>query len=43
MYLEGVLLDSTAYSYVGTAVAYIPANNGKLYTCGGERINFDIY
>jgi len=43
MYINGVRISNTAYSNTGTALTYIPANNGSNTLVTGDRIQFDYY
>ena len=43
MYWGGVLLPKDSYSYLGTTVTYIPANNEGETFIAGDRIDFRIY
>lgn len=39
MYRNGVLLTNACYSFVGTALTYVPASNGGQAMINGDRIN----
>ncbi len=43
MYINGVRISNTAYSNTGTALTYVPANNGSYALVTGDRIQLDYY
>jgi hypothetical protein len=43
MYINGIRISNTAYSHTGTALTYVPANNGSYALASGDRIQFDYY
>jgi hypothetical protein len=43
MYINGVRISNIAYSNTGTALTYIPANNGSYALVSGDRIQIDYY
>ena len=43
MYINGVRVLKNAYSNIGTALTYVPANNGSYVLVAGDRINFEYY
>jgi hypothetical protein len=43
MYVNGIRISNTAYSWSGTTLIYIPANNGNYTLVGTERIQFDYH
>ncbi|WP_163379669.1 hypothetical protein, partial [Cyclobacterium sp. SYSU L10401] len=43
MYVNGIRISNTAYSVVGTALTYNPANNGSYTLAAGDRIQMDFY
>ena len=43
MYINGIRISNTAYSKIGTALTYIPANNGSYALLVSDRIQFDYY
>jgi len=43
MYINGIRISKTAYSNTGTALTYVPANNGSYALVVGDRIQLDYY
>jgi len=43
MFINGIRISNTAYTNTGTALTYIPANNGSYALVIGDRIEFDYY
>ena len=43
IFVNGVLISQTAHSRVGTAVTYIPANNGAYSLTAGDRVQLYYY
>ena len=43
MFLNGVRISNTAYSFSGTTLTYNPTNNGGYALSAGDRIQFDYY
>jgi len=43
MYINGIRISNTAYTSTGTALTYIPANNGSYALVIGDRVEFDYY
>ncbi|MDB5156435.1 MAG: hypothetical protein JWR50_1142, partial [Mucilaginibacter sp.] len=43
MYINGIRITNTAYSVSGTALSYVPANNGSYAVSVNDRIQFDYY
>lgn len=43
MYINGVRISNTAYSYAGKALTYDPLNNGSYSLVTGDRIQFDYF
>jgi hypothetical protein len=43
MYINGVRISNSAYTVTGSALTYIPANNGSYSLVAGDRIQFDYY
>jgi hypothetical protein len=43
MFINGVRISNTAYSFASTTVTYNPANNGGYTLSAGDRIQFDYY
>jgi trimeric autotransporter adhesin len=41
MYINGIRISNTAYSTTGTALTYVPANNGAYVLVAGDRIQMD--
>ncbi|MFA5972921.1 MAG: hypothetical protein WC780_11260 [Lentimicrobiaceae bacterium] len=41
MYINGVRISNTAYSFVGVSLTYNPTNNGSYVLTAGDRIQFD--
>jgi hypothetical protein len=43
MYINGIRISNSAYSWSGTTLTYLPANNGSYTLTAGDRIQFDYY
>ena len=43
MYINGIRISNTAYSFTGTTLTYNPSNNGSYTLVAGDRIQFDYY
>jgi len=43
MYVNGIRISNTAYSWSGTTLTYVPANNGGYALSSGDRIQFDYF
>jgi hypothetical protein len=43
MYINGIRISNTAYSFTGTTLTYNAANNGTYALVAGDRIQFDYY
>ncbi|TDE07231.1 beta strand repeat-containing protein [Flavobacterium sandaracinum] len=43
MYVNGIRISNAAYSWTGTALTYIPANNGSYSLSVNDRIQFDYF
>ena len=43
MYINGIRISNTAYSFTGTTLIYNPSNNGSYTLVAGDRIQFDYY
>jgi hypothetical protein len=41
MFINGVRTDNNAYSFSGTTVTYVPANNGGYAITVSDRVQFD--
>ena len=43
MYVNGIRISNTAYSWTGTTLTYIPANNGNNSLTTSDRVQFDYF
>ncbi len=43
MYVNGIRISNSAYSWTGTTLTYIPANNGSYTLSVNDRIQFDYF
>jgi hypothetical protein len=43
MYINGIRISNTAYSFTGTTLTYNATNNGSYALVAGDRIQFDYY
>jgi hypothetical protein len=43
MYVNGIRISNAAYSWTGTTLTYIPANNGSYSLSVNDRIQFDYF
>jgi carbonic anhydrase/acetyltransferase-like protein (isoleucine patch superfamily) len=43
MYINGIRISNTAYTWSGTTLTYIPANNGSYDLTASDRVQFDFY
>ncbi|QIH37457.1 hypothetical protein G7A72_00915 [Flavobacterium sp. Sr18] len=43
MYVNGIRISNAAYSWIGTTLTYIPANNGSYSLSVNDRIQFDYF
>jgi hypothetical protein len=43
MYINGIRISNTAYSWDGTDLTYNPANNGNKQLTTEDRVQFDYY
>jgi len=43
MYINGIRISNTAFSKTGSALTYVPANNGAYALVAGDRIQMDYY
>jgi len=43
MFINGVRISNTAYSWSGITLTYVPANNGTYQLKAGDRIQFDYF
>ncbi|RKS93958.1 hypothetical protein BC952_1817 [Flavobacterium limicola] len=43
MYVNGIRISNSAYSWIGTTLTYIPSNNGSYSLSANDRIQFDYF
>ena len=43
MYVNGIRISNTAYTWSGTSLTYNPANNGSYALTASDRIQFDYF
>ena len=43
MFVNGIRISNTAYSWSGTTLTYVPANNGNYTLSNNDRIQFDYF
>jgi hypothetical protein len=43
MYINGIRISNSAYSWSGKSLTYVPANNGSYILTAGDRIQFDYF
>jgi hypothetical protein len=43
MYVNGIRISNSAYSWSGATLTYVPANNGSYTLTAGDRIQFDYF
>jgi hypothetical protein len=43
MYINGIRISNTAYSWSGATLTYVAANNGSYILTAGDRIQFDYF
>ncbi|GAB2626446.1 hypothetical protein [Belliella aquatica] len=43
MYINGIRISNSAYSWTGTTLVYVPANNGNNTLTNTDRIQFDYF
>ena len=43
MFLNGVRISNTAYSWSGTTLSYVPANNNGTSLINTDRVQFDYF
>jgi hypothetical protein len=43
MYINGIRISNSAYSWSGKSLTYVPANNGSYIQTAGDRIQFDYF
>ena len=41
MYINGIRISNTAYSWTGTTLTYTPANNGNYTLSASDRVQMD--